>query len=111
MILVYDLRRDHRSQETILSGLDGQWQSYLRGERPVIMAEGRITELFFAPYEGERMFRLDEGSRQSVWFRQGYESWYAVGRKARIEQVVFHIAVPPEDLPVITRIWIGASDG
>ena len=111
MILVYDLRRDHRSWEKILSGLDYQWQSYLRGETPVIIAEGRITDLFFAPYEGERMFRLDEGSRQSVWLRQGDESWYAVGRKARIEQVVFHILDPPEDLPVITRIWIGPLEG
>jgi hypothetical protein len=35
MVLVYDLRRDHRYREQILSGVEDQWQAYLRGERPV----------------------------------------------------------------------------
>jgi hypothetical protein len=55
MVLAYDLRRDHRCREQLLSRLDEQWQAYLRGERPVSIAEGYIGELFFAPYEGEHM--------------------------------------------------------
>ena len=106
-VLVYDLRRDHRYREQMLSRLGDQWQAYLRGERPATIAEGRITELFYAPYEGEHMFRLDEVASQSSWVRQGDESWYAVGRRAKIERVVFHAPHPIGDMPVVTRIWIG----
>jgi hypothetical protein len=107
MVLVYDLRRDHRCREQLLSRLDEQWQAYLRGERPVSIAEGYISEVFFAPYEGEHMFRLDEGTRQSSWVRHGDESWYAVGRSAKVESVVFHAPHPIGNMPLVTRIWIG----
>lgn len=31
MVLVYDLRRDRRYREQILSGLEDQWQAYTSG--------------------------------------------------------------------------------
>jgi hypothetical protein len=110
MVLVYDLRRDGRCREQILCRMDEQWQAYLRGERPASVAAGRITELFCAPSGGERMFRLNEGGSQSSWVRHGGESWYAVGRRAQVEWVVFHAPHPIGDLPVVTRIWIGDDD-
>ncbi len=106
MVLVYDLRRDRRYREQILSGLEDQWQAYLRGERPVSFAEGRITRLFHVPYEGEAMFELREGTRRSSWTRHGDQSWYAVGLRAKVESVVFR-ADFIEDMTVVTRIWIG----
>jgi len=110
MVLVYDLRRDRRYREQILWGLDQQWQAYLRGERPASVADGRITELFYAHSEHQHMFRLDEGARRSFWVRQGDGSWYAVGRRAKVECVTFHAPHPIGDLPVVTRIWIGDAD-
>ena len=109
MVLVYDLRRDRRYREQILWGLDEQWQAYRRGERPARVAEGRITGLFYAPHEGQHMFRLDEGGTLSSWVRHGDGSWYAVGRRAKVECVVFQAPDPIGDLPVVTRIWIGAD--
>ena len=110
MVLVYDLRRDRRYREQILWSLDEQWQAYLRGERPASVADGRIIELSYAPYGGQRMFRLDEGGSQSSWVRQGDESWYAVGRRAKVECVTFHAPHPIGHMPVVTRIWIGDDD-
>ena len=107
MVLVYDLRRDQHSRKEILSRLEDQWQAYLLGELPVSVAEGRISELFYAPYEGEHMFRLDEGERTSAWVRQGDDSWYVVGRFAKVERVIFRVPHPIGDMPIVTRIWIG----
>jgi hypothetical protein len=107
MALVFDLRRDQRCREQLLSRLEEEWQAYLRGERPVSIAEGYISELFFAPYEGECMFRLREGTRQSSWVRHGDESWYVVGRTAKVESVVLHVPHPIGNMPLVTRIWIG----
>jgi hypothetical protein len=107
MVLIYDLRRDQGYREQFLSRCDAQWQAYLRGERHANLAEGRIAELFYLPYEGEHMFRLDEGARQSSWVRRGDESWYAVGRHVKVESVTFRAPHPIGDMPVITRIWVG----
>ncbi len=109
MILVYDLRLDQRGRDQIFSGMDEQWQAYLRGEKPAFTVEGRIEELFFAPYEGEHRFKLDEGETQSTWIRQGEESFYVVRRWAKVEQVIFKVPDPIRDMPVVTRIWIGDS--
>ncbi len=105
MILVYDIRRDSQRRKRFLSTQDEQWQAYLRGERPVSITEGRICELFYAPYEGEHMFRLDEGKRKSAWVRLGDDSWYALGRLVKIENVIFRATHP-----IVTRIWIGNKD-
>jgi hypothetical protein len=104
MVLVYDLRRDRRYREQVLSGLEDQWEAYLRGERVTTIAEGRITKLFVE--QGEFKFQLNEGARRSLWTRQGDASWYAVGLRAKVESVVF---VPDliGEMPVVTRIWIG----
>jgi hypothetical protein len=56
------------------------------------------------------MFRLDEGGSQSYWVRHGDETCYAVGRRAKVECVVFHAPHPIGDMTVVTRIWIG-DDG
>jgi hypothetical protein len=45
----------------------------------------------------------------SSWVRQGDDSWYAVGRRAKVECVVFDALQPIGELPVVTRIWIGAE--
>ena len=109
MVLVYDLRRDRRYREQLLWGLDEQWQAYRRGDRPTRVVDGRIRGLFFAPSGGQPMFQLDEGGSQSSWARQGDGSWYAVGRRARVECVVFHAPHPIGNLTVVTGIWIGAD--
>ena len=107
MVLVYDLRRDRRHRERCVSQVQEQWQAYQRGEWPVYISEGRISRLFFYPHAGEHMFELNEGAQRSSWVRQGDDSWYTVGWRARVEQVVFHTPPPVRDMPVVTRIWIG----
>jgi hypothetical protein len=109
MVLVYDLRRDRAHRERLLTQVREQWRAYQRGEWPVDIAEGRISRLFFYPQGGEHMFELNEGERRSTWVRQGDDSWYTVGWRARVEQAVFHIPQPGGDVPVVTRIWIGQA--
>jgi hypothetical protein len=106
MVLVYDLRRDRRYREQVLSGVEDQWEAYLRGERAALINEGRITRLFDDSRQGGPMFQLNEGVRRSSWVLQGDRSWYAVGLRAKVESVVF---VPDliGEMPVVTRIWIG----
>ena len=107
MVLVYDVRRDRRHRERVLSQVPEQWQAYQRGEWPVHISEGRISRLFFYPDGGEHMFELNEEVRRSTWVRQGDDSWYKVGWRAKVEQVVFRTPPPVEQVPVVTRIWIG----
>ena len=107
MVLVYDVRRDRRHRERVLSQVQEQWSAYQRGAWPVHVAEGRISRLFFYPHDGEHMFELDEGARHSTWIRRGDDSWYTVGWRAKVEQVVFHTPPPVGPVPVVTRIWIG----
>ena len=107
MVLVYDLRRDRGHRERILSQVPEQWQAYQRGEWPVHISEGRISRLLFYPHARKHMFELDEGARRSTWVRQGDNTWYTVGWRARVEQVVFHMPPPGAPVPVVTRIWIG----
>jgi hypothetical protein len=107
MVLIYDLRRNAGYRNAILSRVQDQWQAYLREEWPVSVSEGRISELFYAPYEGQHMFRLDEGARTTCWVRQGDDSWYVVGRRVKVEHVVFQVPPPIGGMPVVTRIWIG----
>ena len=108
MILVYDLRRDVHRRRELLSRVSDQWQAYLRGERHANIAEGRITELFYAPYEGEHMFRLGDGAQSTCWPLQGDDSWYVVCRAAKVEHVIFQIPSPIGKMQVVTRIWIGS---
>jgi hypothetical protein len=107
MVLVYDLRRDRGHRERVLSQVQEQWQAYQRGEWPAHISEGHISRLFCYPHDGERMFELNEGTRRSTWVRQGDDSWYTVGWRAKVEQVVFHTPPPVGPVPVVTRIWIG----
>jgi hypothetical protein len=107
LVLVYDLCRDRDRRERILSQVQEQWQAYKRGEWPVHISEGRISRLFFYPHAAEHMFELDEGAQRSSWVRQGDETWYIVGWRAKVEQVVFHALPPVGAGPVVTRIWIG----
>ena len=75
-----------------------------RSQRPQIaFSEGRITRLFYLPYEGEHRFEIDEGKRRSSWPRLGDESWYVVGWRARIEHT-------EGENPKVLRIWIGKFD-
>jgi len=106
-ILVYDLRRD-RPQRDRLASVQEQWEAYRRGQWPVQISEGRISNLFFDINDGRDMFELDEGRRRSVWARQGDDSWYAVGWRAKVEQSIFHAPASAADMPVVTRIWVGA---
>jgi hypothetical protein len=79
MVLVYDAKR--RASQNVFS-------------------EGRITRLFYLPYEGEHMFEIDEGERRSSWPRPGDNSWFVVGYWARIEHTT-------GEHPEVLRIWIG----
>ena len=109
MVLVYDLRRDRAHRERVLSQAQEQWQAYQRGEWPTHISEGRISKLFSYPCDGEQMFELNEGAQRSSWVRLGDDSWYAVGWRAKVEQVVFHAPLPVGDVPVVTRIWVGTG--
>jgi hypothetical protein len=57
MVLVYDLRHGSRRRKAVLSGMEDQWKAYLRGELEVNVADGKISELFYAPYEGDQVPR------------------------------------------------------
>jgi len=107
LVLVYDLRRDRGRQERLLSQVQEQWQAYRRGQWPVHVSEGRISRLFFYPHDDEHMFEVDEGRQRSAWVRLGDDSWYVVGWRARVEQVIFHTPPPGGDVAVVTRIWVG----
>jgi hypothetical protein len=107
MILVYDIRRDTGRRKQTLSSVEDQWQAYLRGEQPVSIHEGQISGLFFAAYEGEHKFMLDEGNSQSSWDRLGDGSWYVIGHRAKVEQTIFQVSCPIGEMPFVTRIWIG----
>jgi hypothetical protein len=105
-ILVYDLRRDRRQRGRIAQE---QFQAYRRGEWPVHISEGRITNLFFDISDGRDMLELDEGKRRSTWVRQGDDSWYAIGWRARIEHAVFQGPAAGDRVSLVTRIWVGTA--
>ena len=79
MVLVYDARRE---------------------EQHTAFSEGRITRLFFLPYEGDHMFEIADGDRRTRWPRPGDSDWFVVGRRARVEHT-------HADSPEVLRIWIG----
>ncbi len=81
MVLVFDAKRQ-------------AWQTGF--------SEGRITRLYFLPYEGEHMFEIDEGERVSSWLRPGSSPWFVVGRRARIEHTC-------GQHPEVLRIWVGRA--
>jgi hypothetical protein len=89
------------------------WEWKTSGKRICIVnlkssvADGKISELFYAPYEGEHMFRLDEGNKTSAWIRFGDNAWYAIGRSAKVECAKFRVSEPIGDMLIVTRIWIG----
>jgi hypothetical protein len=74
-----------------------------RHESGTAFSEGRITRLYFLPYEGDHMFEFDEGGRCSSWPRPGDSSWFVVGRRARVEHT-------RGEQPEVLRIWIGDAD-
>lgn len=79
MVLVYDGRRE---------------------EKDTAFSEGRITRLYFLPYEGEYMFEINEGDRLSSWPRPSESTWFVVGWRARVEHT-------RGEQPEVLRIWIG----
>jgi hypothetical protein len=79
MVLVYDAKRQ-------------AWQTSF--------SEGRITRLYFLPYEGEHMFEIEEGEQRSRWPRPGDSSWFVVGWRARVEHTT-------GQHPEVLRIWVG----
>ena len=79
MVLVYDSKR--QSRQTAFS-------------------EGRITRLYYLPYEGEHMFEIDEGEQRSSWPRPGDSTWFVVGWHVRIEHT-------RGEHPDVLKIWIG----
>jgi len=109
MILVYDVRRNAHQKE-FLSRFPKQWRSVEQGKKRPKISEGRISKLFYIPYDGEHRFELDEGAHRSSWTRFGDDSWYVVGRRARVEHVVFR-SLRFGGIPLVTKIWIGDDDG
>ncbi len=79
MVLVYDSRRK---------------------EQHAVFSEGRITRLFFLPYEGDHMFEIEDGDRRTSWPRPGDSDWFVVGRRVRVEHT-------RGEQPEVFRIWIG----
>lgn len=79
LVLVYDAKR--KAQQTALS-------------------DGRISRLYYIPYEGEHMFEIDDGQSRSSWPRPGDSSWFVVGRRARVEHT-------QGEHPEVFKIWIG----
>jgi hypothetical protein len=79
MVLIYDSRR--HGQHTAFS-------------------EGRITRLYFLPYEGDHMFDIEDGDRCTSWPRPCDSDWFVVGRRARVEHTR---GEPPE----VLKIWVG----
>jgi hypothetical protein len=79
MVLVYDSRRK---------------------ERDSAFSEGRITRLYFLPYEGDHMFEIEDGGGCTSWPRPGDSDWFVVGRRARIEHT-------RSASPEVLKIWIG----
>jgi hypothetical protein len=65
-----------------------------------LISSGRITRLYYLPYEGEHMFEINEGEQRSSWPRPGDSPWFVVGYFARIEHT-------QGDHPRVIRIWIG----
>ena len=78
MVLVYDAKR--QASHTAFS-------------------EGRISRLYFLPYEGEHMFDIEEGDRRSSWPRASDSEWFVVGWRARVEHT-------QGEHPQVLRIWI-----
>jgi hypothetical protein len=78
MVLVYDARRE---------------------EQHTAFSEGRITRLYFLPYEGDHMFEIEDGERRSSWPRPD-SPWFVVGRRARVEHT-------RDEQPDVLKIWIG----
>ncbi|MEI7732628.1 MAG: hypothetical protein WCO56_23855 [Verrucomicrobiota bacterium] len=73
-----------------------------RKARRTAFAEGRITRLYFLPYEGEHMFEIDDGRRRSSWPRSSDSTWFVVGWHARIEHT-------RDEQPEVLKIWIGEA--
>jgi hypothetical protein len=71
-----------------------------RNEKRVSFSEGRITRLYFLPYEGDHMFEIDERGRLSCWPRPADSTWFVVGWRARVEHT-------RGEQPEVLRIWIG----
>jgi hypothetical protein len=109
MVLVYDIRRDKFNRERLSSGFPRRWRALESGKKRTKISEGLITKLFFAPYEGDHFFELDDGKRRRSWVRFGDESWYAVGRRVRVEFAEFRVFISLrfDVIQVVTKIWIG----
>jgi hypothetical protein len=119
MVCVYDIRRDEYYKKTHLPRWQRQWRAFESGKLRVEISEGLITKLFFAPYEGDHFFEVGDGKRHRAWIRRGDASWYAVGRRVKVEHLVFRrwfyyvrwfcqSDVP--EIPVVSKIWIGDDD-
>jgi hypothetical protein len=110
MVLVYDLRQDENKRKRLSSTFKRHWRAFERGKLRAKIAEGRITKLFFAPYDGEHYFEIDDGKRRQSWIRRGDASLYAIGRHARVEYLIFRrwfFWGTVSAIPVASKIWIG----
>src|SRR3989442_7213293 len=88
MVCVYDIRQDEYYKKTHLPRWQRSWRAFERGKLQVKISEGVITKLFFAPYEGDHFFEIDDGKRRRSWIRRGDASCYAVGRRASAAHLV-----------------------
>ncbi len=70
-----------------------------RHEGVTSFSEGRITRLYFLPYEGDHRFEIDEGGRLTSWPRPGDSKWFVVGGRARVEHT-------GGQHPEVLRIWV-----
>ena len=116
LVCVYDIQRDEHYKRILLPRWQRQWRAFESGKLPVKISEGPITSIFFSAYDGETLFEIDDGKRRRSWIRRGDTSWYAGGRRAKVEHLVFRrwfywvrwfCRSEVSELPVVSKIWIG----
>lgn len=113
IVLVYDIRQDKLNREQYAKRFPRQWRSFVAGKKRTKISEGRITKLFFALYQGEHFFEIDDGKRRRSWIRLGNESWFSAGYWARVEYADFRVLIGlrVDSIQVISKIWTGKKDG
>jgi hypothetical protein len=108
MVLIYDIR-DHidRYKRFIPPFSENRWQSYLWGELEVSIIEGDIETLYVDNW-GHPLFTIvaDSRLRRDTFLREGDDSHYVVGCRAKIERAIFSEV----GQPIVTKIWIEKGD-
>jgi hypothetical protein len=105
-VLVFELSRDGPRQADN-AALEKMWEAYQQGGWSMQVAEGRISKVISSAPDAEPIFEIDDGRSRTSWSLQGDRTAYSVGRKARVESIVFGASGASDNgRAVVTRIWI-----